>query len=161
MDAIMRAASAGLFATVAIDIWATFANRALGLPRTNWALVGRWLGHLPARRFVHRPIGAAAPVGNELLIGWAFHYLIGLLYAALYFAYAWIAADGEPTLRSAILFGLLTLLSPWFILQPALGLGVCARRAPRPHHVRLQNIIIHSIFGAALYGGWIATQPPG
>jgi hypothetical protein len=62
--------------------------------------------------------------------------------------------DGSVSLRAAWLFGLVTILSPWFILQPVLGLGLCAVKAPKPNMVRLQNFAIHSIFGIALYYGW-------
>jgi len=58
---------------------------------------------------------------------------------------------GQPTLVSAVLFGLVTILSPWLLMQPALGLGICASKAPRSSLVRLQNLIIHTFFGLVLY----------
>jgi hypothetical protein len=57
----------------------------------------------------------------------------------------------QPTLVSAVLFGLITLLSPWLLMQPALGLGIFASKAPRPALVRMQNLMIHIIFGLVLY----------
>jgi hypothetical protein len=101
--------------------------------------------------FVHRPIGTSPPVAHEAILGWVFHYVIGCVYAALYLAYVNTAQMGQPTLVSAVLFGLLTILSPWLLMQPALGLGVFASKAPRPTLVRVQNMIIHTIFGLALY----------
>lgn len=157
MESITRILITGILATVAIDIWATFANKVLKLPRTNWAMVGRWIGHIPHGKILHAPISAAPPINNENLLGWVFHYLIGIIYAALYVAYVHIARGGTPTLGSAFVFGLITILSPWLIMQPALGLGICAAKAPRPNLVRMQNLVIHSIFGVTLYYGWIAT----
>jgi hypothetical protein len=36
-------------------------------------------------------------------------------------------------------------------MQPALGLGFFASKAPKPTLVRIQNLIIHTIFGLVLY----------
>lgn len=151
MHQVLSALTMGLTATVAIDLWATFANRVLGWPRTNWAMVGRWIGHMRDGQFMHASIGSAKPIGHESLVGWIFHYATGCIYAVLYVIYVNVVQAGQPTLGSAVLFGWVTILSPWLLMQPALGLGVCAWKAPRPNLVRLQNLIIHTIFGLALY----------
>lgn len=38
----------------------------------------------------------------------------------------------DPSLTSAIIYGLVTLIAPWLVLQPALGLGLFARLAENP-----------------------------
>lgn len=91
-------------------------------------------------------------------MGWCFHYFVGMVYAALYVLVVSSVMDGVPTLLSAWVFGLVTILSPWFVMQPGLGLGICAVKAPRPNLVRVQNFIIHSIFGIALYIGWVGID---
>ena len=151
MEQALRVFVMGITSTVAIDLWATFANRMLGWPRTNWGMVGRWIGHMRDGQFTHISIGSSPPILHESILGWVFHYVVGCIYAALYLTYANIVQMGEPTLVSAVLFGLITILSPWFLMQPALGLGICASKAPRSNLVRLQNLIIHSAFGLALY----------
>jgi Protein of unknown function (DUF2938) len=155
MEVVIQAIVAGVIATIAIDIWATFANKILMWPRTNWAMVGRWVGHISRGKFKHDQISLAQPIENESVIGWGFHYLVGVLYAFLYFAYVFLVLDGVPTLVSALVFGVVTVLSPWFLMQPGLGLGICAVKAPRANLIRLQNFIIHSLFGIALYFGWL------
>src|ERR1043165_4198354 len=105
MDPVLRVLMMGVAATVAIDVWATFANKVLGWPRTNWGMVGRWIGHMRDGRFMHASIGSSPPIAHEAVLGWTFHYLVGCLYAALYLAYAAIAHMGRPTLMSAVLFG--------------------------------------------------------
>src|SRR5690349_6831273 len=151
MEQALRVLVMGITATVAIDLWATLANRILGWPRTNWAMVGRWLGHMREGQFTHISIASSPPIVHESILGWAFHYVVGCIYAALYVAYAEIVRMGQPTLVSAVVFGLVTILSPWLLMQPALGLGFCASKAPRPTLVRIQNLIIHTIFGFVLY----------
>jgi hypothetical protein len=151
MEQALRILVMGITATVAIDLWATFANRMLGWPRTNWGLVGRWIGHMRDGQFKHASIGSSPTIAHESILGWVFHYVVGCIYAALYLMYVSVAQAGQPTLVSAVLFGLVTILSPWLLMQPALGLGVCASRAPRANLVRMQNLIIHTIFGVVLY----------
>jgi len=151
MEQALRVFVMGISATVAIDLWATFANKILGWPRTNWGMVGRWIGHMRDGQFTHASISSSAPIAHESILGWVFHYGVGCIYAALYLVYVSIAQRGQPTLVSAVLFGWVTLLSPWLLMQPALGLGIFASKAPRAHLVRLQSLIIHTIFGLTLY----------
>jgi hypothetical protein len=151
MEQALRILVMGITATVAIDLWATFANRTLGWPRTNWGMVGRWIGHMRDGQFTHISIASSPPIVHEAILGWVFHYVVGCIYAALYLTYTNIVHMGRPTLVSAVMFGLVTTLSPWLLMQPALGLGLFASKAPRPTLVRMQNLIIHTIFGLALY----------
>jgi len=80
-----------------------------------------------------------------------FHYFIWILYAGFYVALVTLYQAGEPSQLSAWLFDLATILSPWFIMQPSLGIGICASKAPKLNMLRLQNFVILSIFGLALY----------
>jgi len=149
---------AGLLATILVDAWALFLQSAFRLPTTNWAMVGRWVGHLRHGRFVHDSIASAAPVAGEHALGWMIHYAIGLAYGVVYFwlvvGMVWI----KPGLISAILFSLALLLAPWFVMQPGLGLGVFAHRAPKPWLIRGMNISVHTIFGVGLYLGWLLAR---
>jgi hypothetical protein len=151
MEQALRVLVMGITATAAIDLWATFTNRMLGWPRTNWGMVGRWIGHMRDGQFTHISIGSSPPIVHESILGWVFHYVVGCVYAALYLMFVSTAQSGQPTLVSGVLFGLITILSPWLLMQPALGLGIFASKAPRPILVRLQNVTIHTIFGLALY----------
>jgi Protein of unknown function (DUF2938) len=144
----------GVLATVLIDIWALILRYVFKLPTTNWAMVGRWVGHLYKGRFAHERIADAASVTGETPLGWLTHYAIGMLYGLLYL---WLMRDcigQRPGLLSAIVFSLLMLVAPWLILQPGLGVGVFARRAPRPWLTRATNVSVHVVFGMGLYAGW-------
>lgn len=149
----LQAIIMGVTATVAIDLWALVLKHGLKLPTTNWAMVGRWFAYLPRGVFVHHPISASAPIPNELAVGWIAHYVTGIAYAAIYLALV-TGFSTTPTLATAIVFGVVTVTAAWFILQPGLGVGVFASRAPRPNVIRLINLSVHTLFGAALYFGW-------
>ena len=144
----------GLLATVLIDVWALVLKHLLKLPTTNWAMVGRWVGHLPEGRFVHRKIADATPVAGEAPLGWATHYAIGLVYGV---GYLWLMRDvvaQPPGLVSAIAFSVVLLAAPWFVLLPGIGAGILARRAPKPWLMRAINVSVHVVFGVGLYAGW-------
>jgi hypothetical protein len=49
------------------------------------------------------------------------------------------------------MFGVITVVVPLFILQPALGLGIAASRARNPTAARLKSLATHAIFGTGLY----------
>jgi len=58
----------GVVATLTMDLWQRFLH-AMGLPPTNWGLVGRWVAGFPRGIFTHRPITTAPKVRGEAAIG--------------------------------------------------------------------------------------------
>jgi hypothetical protein len=107
---------------------------------------------------MHRPITATPSVRGELAIGWAFHYGVGIIYAGIYLVLMRLAYGSGPTLALALAFAIILLVAPWFVMQPALGLGFMAARAPHPSVVRIVNISVHAVFGIGLYLGAIASR---
>lgn len=148
----------GIIATLVADLWHRSVHAIAGLPPANWGLIGRWVAWFPRGVFVHRPIAATAGVRGETAIGWAFHYVVGIAYAALYLAIMRLGLGSGPTFISALTFALVLLVAPWFVMQPALGLGFMASRAPHPATVRAINVSVHAAFGVGLYLGAIAWQ---
>jgi hypothetical protein len=50
-----------------------------------------------------------------------------------------------------LLYGIVTVVFPFFILQPSFGLGVAASKTPKPAQARLKSLATHSVFGIGLY----------
>lgn len=155
MEIVIQGVLIGILATFAIDIWAAIVKHVLRVPTANWALVGRWFGHLPRGKFIHRHITDSAAIPNELAIGWIAHYCTGIVYGVAYLGIVQGILSRSPSLVSAQVFGLVTLAAPWFILQPGMGAGVCASRTPRPGVMRLVNLSMHVVFGISLYIAWL------
>ena len=155
MESLIQGVLIGIVATVCLDIWAAIARHVLGLPTANWAMVGRWFGHMSRGVLIHKPISGAAPIRHELALGWIGHYLIGVLYGLSYLYVIQAVLSSEPSLMSGLGFGLATLFAPWLVMQPAMGAGVFASRTPRPGVVRLVNLSMHAVFGISLYLGWL------
>jgi hypothetical protein len=87
--------TAGIVATLATDLWLGLLQTIVGVPAANWGLVGRWVAGIPRGVFIHRPITATPQVRGETAIGWVFHYVAGVAYAALYLAIMRLASDRD------------------------------------------------------------------
>ncbi|AHD00127.1 DUF2938 domain-containing protein [Leisingera methylohalidivorans] len=154
-ELIFKAVLAGTGATVFMDLAALAQKRLLSLQSLDYAMVGRWLCHAVRGRFIHRPITASRAVAGERLIGWAAHYLTGILFAAAFLAVLGEEWLNNPSLWPALAFGALTLCAPFLILQPGIGAGIAARRTPAPNTARLKSLATHLTFGAGL---WVSAH---
>lgn len=151
MNLLAHAAIIGIGATIVMDLWTLTQKRAFGVPVLDYAMVGRWIGHLPRGRVRHDPIAKAAPIAGERLIGWTAHYAIGIAFAALLLGIWGVSWARNPSLTPALIIGLGTVAAPFLILQPALGAGIAASRTPHPNLARLRSLITHFVFGIGLF----------
>ena len=148
---IMGAVSIGLGATLSMDLWNLFVKRAFGIPSLNYCLLGRWLRHMPEGTLKHSSITAAPQKPFECTAGWIAHYTIGVVFAVAFvvlLAGEWLA---RPTLLPALVYGIGTVVFPFFVLQPSLGLGIASSRAPKPVQARLKSLGTHTVFGIGMY----------
>jgi hypothetical protein len=148
---IVMAVLIGTGATLIMDIWAVFLLRVFNIPSLNFCLVGRWLGHMLAGKFKHEKITLSSKRPAECVLGWSAHYLIGVLFALIMLGVVsnnWLV---NPDLLPALLTGIVTLVIPFFIMQPAMGLGIAAAKTPHPWQARLKSTMTHVIFGCGLY----------
>lgn len=148
----------GTLATALLDSWILLLKR-LNVPALDMALLGRWIGHLLRGRLTRGPIAGAAKVRGEGAIGWAAHYGIGVVFAALFVAAAGDAWMRQPTPLPALLFGLATVAAPLFILQPALGAGIASSRTRTPLRNVAKSVINHTVFGGGLFLAATFVQP--
>lgn len=149
-ELLVRAALIGAGATSLMDVWALLL-RKLGIPSLNLAYLGRWLGHLPEGRWIQARIAEATPVRGERALGWAAHYAIGIFFAALLLATAGLSWARSPTLLPALGIGMVTVVAPLLVLQPALGAGIASTRTSRPIFNSLKSLATHTVFGVGLY----------
>lgn len=152
LDFALHALLIGVGATAILDLWALLQHAAWGVPKANWALVGRWVGYFPRGQFIHKSIAQAAPVPGEHLIGWTAHYLVGIVFAGVLLALFGLQWAEHPTLLPALIVGVLSVAAPYFILQPGMGAGIAASKTPKPNLARMRSLISHSVFGLGLYG---------
>jgi hypothetical protein len=148
---ILGAVAIGIGATLVMDLWNLFLRRTFGISSLNYCLLGRWLRHIRDGTLRHTSITAAAPKPFECTVGWIAHYTIGVVFALVFVALTsddWLA---RPALLPAMLYGVATVVFPFFIMQPSFGLGIAASRTPKPTQARLKSLVTHTVFGVGLY----------
>lgn len=141
----------GIGATLAMDVWAVIQNRIWNLPLPNWAMPGRWFAHLFQGKIFHPDIEQAEEVSGELILGWLFHYGVGVIYGILFLFLVGTEWLKEPDFFSAWIYAIATIAAGWFILQPGMGLGWAARKTPAPWMSRGLGLIAHTAFGFGLW----------
>jgi hypothetical protein len=106
---------------------------------------------MPEGKFVHASIASAPPRRFECAAGWIAHYAIGVIYGLVFVALVSVRWLERPTVLPALLFGIVTVIAPFLVMQPAFGLGVAASRTPSPTQARLRSLMAHAVFGLGLY----------
>ena len=140
----------GVLACAILDLWQRILLLVTKIPPSNWAMVGRWLFlFLKSMLWVQRDLSAQPPVRNELYIGWLFHYAVAILYALFFF---FLFSEGmlSLSLRDGVVFGIISVIVPWFFFMPAMGAGILANKTPNPPLACILALIAHTLFGGAL-----------
>ncbi len=150
VEAISRILLIGIGATLTMDLWA-WILRKVGIPSLNFAFLGRWIGHLRHGRWVHANIARSAPVRGERILGWSAHYAIGISFAALLVSTFGMEWARTPSLLPALAIGIVTVVAPLFVLQPALGAGIASSKTPTPVFNCVKSVVTHVVYGVGLY----------
>lgn len=162
VEFVVRSVLIGGGATVLMDLWLLVLRRGFGVRTLDYAMLGRWLGHIPRGTWVHANIAQAAPVPGELSLGWCAHYAIGVTFAAVLLAISGLEWARSPSLAPAMAVGLATVAAPFLVLQPALGAGIASSKVPNPNAARLRSVLTHAVYGLGLYASarlWAALIP--
>jgi hypothetical protein len=148
---LISAVLIGLGATLTFDLWALFLKHAFKFTPSNICLVGRWLRYMQEGTFKHSNIASAPQKSAECTVGWIAHYMIGITFAIAFVAFAGNNWLQHPTPIPAIVFGIITVSAPFFIMQPLFGLGFAASKTSNPRQARLRSLMNHTAFGVGLY----------
>jgi hypothetical protein len=133
-----------------MDIWLMFLKQ-MGVQTLNFAFIGRWVGHVFHGKFAHDSIGKAPRIEGELLFGWLTHYAVGVAFSGLLVGLFGIAWTKNPSWGPAMLIGVSTVLIPFLVMQPAMGLGIAASKAATPIRSCVRSMINHAVFGLGLF----------
>jgi len=147
----VQAAFIGLGATLTFDLWGLFLKHAFKIAPSNICLVGRWLRYMPEGTFRHTNITTSPAKSAECIVGWLAHYTIGITFAVVFVAIVGSGWLRYPTFFPALLFGIGTVFAPFFIMQPAFGLGIAAAKTATPAQARIRSLMNHLAFGWGLY----------
>jgi Protein of unknown function (DUF2938) len=148
---IAGAVFVGIGAALTMDLWNVLLRRAFGISSLNFCLVGRWVSSMLTGTFAHANIAAAPERRGECAIGWSAHFLISVAFALVLIiptSGGWLE---HPAFLPAMLTGVGTVMIPYFVVQPALGLGIASANSPNPTQARLKSLMTHTAFGVGLY----------
>lgn len=148
---VIQAAFIGLGATLTFDLWGLFLKHAFKIAPSNICLVGRWVRYMPEGTFTHANIASVPRKSAECVFGWMAHYTIGVAFALVFIAIVGGRWFEQPALLPAVAFGVGTVLAPFFIMQPAFGLGIAASKTSNPLQARVRSLMNHTAFGVGLY----------
>ncbi len=109
-------------------------------------------------KFSHANILETPRLPGELPLGLAVHYLIGIIFTLAYGALLFVL-HVTPTILAAVVFGLVTVVFPWFLMLPSLGMGWMDRNIQAPAQVRRMSLYTHFVFGLALALWTTMLQP--
>lgn len=147
---IFQVVLVGSGATAIMDFWLAILKR-FGVQTLEFALIGRWVGHLWRGRIAHASIARAQPIAGERLLGWLTHYGVGIAFAGVLVVVQGADWMRSPTFAPALALGLCSVAAPFFVMQPAMGAGIAASKTPAPMKNRARSVLNHAVFGLGLY----------
>ena len=146
----LQIVAVGVGACAVFDAWQRIFHWFTSIPPSNWAMVGRWtISLLTNGQLIVHDLEFQPKRRNELGLGWFVHYVIAVVYAAIFMLLmrANILAAG---FADGLLFGIVSVVVPWFFFLPCLGKGILGRLTPNPPLVCAVALMMHSIFGVAI-----------
>ena len=142
----------GLSGAMAADIGRTAYQWVTGFPSVNWSVTGRWfLMVLQGQPYVPG-IGMAPSLPHELIAGHLAYYTISVVFATVYLVLLRLMKR-ELTLWSGLIFGWVTMVFPFLVQMPLMGMGVLASATATPWLIIGRTLVHHSSFGLGLAVG--------
>ncbi|MUU78678.1 DUF2938 domain-containing protein [Winogradskyella endarachnes] len=150
MNIILQTILVGIGATIFMDLYALVLN-LFNIKTLDYRFLGRWIGNFFKGNFYHSKITESPVITFEKPLGWITHYLIGITFSfilVLCFGIKWLE---NPTVLPALFIGIIAILGPFFIMQPAFGFGIAGSKLPNPSKARIMSFITHVVFGIGLF----------
>tara|TARA_B100000614_G_scaffold69801_1_gene62004 strand:+ start:131 stop:607 length:477 start_codon:yes stop_codon:yes gene_type:complete len=142
----------GIVSCLAMDMWQRLLKLLYDINPSDWGVVGRWFVLVVFRGKIYNPtIDEEVPIKNELMIGWIVHYSVAILYSVFFFILLKYEICGA-SLMNGIIFGLISVIIPWFFFMPVLGKGFLGIKTPSPFMACSLAVGSHIAIGASIGG---------
>ena len=146
---------AGIVCCIAMDVWQRILFLTFNIPPTNWSITGRWFMMLISKKIIfNQNLDHENPVRYELQIGWAFHYWVAIIYGFAYYFLLAVFDILDTSILSGLIFGLISVIVPWFFYLPATGKGFMGNKTPNPTLTILLSTSSHVVVGVFLAIGF-------
>ena len=140
----------GIVSCLAMDMWQRLLKLLYDINPSDWGVVGRWFVLVVSRGKIYNPtIDEEVPIKNELMIGWIVHYSVAILYSVFFFILLKYEICGA-SLMNGIVFGLISVIIPWFFFMPVLGKGFLGIKTPSPFMACSLAVGSHIAIGAPI-----------
>ena len=150
MDLFIRTVAAGVVGTLVMDALNHLLSRTELILKIDVRMIGRMTAGWIRGRFLYENPDQIEPDDNELFLGYAAHYAIGLALAAI-FVIGWDQTVGGPVSPLwALVYGFATTVASHFFVYPSMGLGVCGRRSAEGRKAALSPLANHLFFGIGM-----------
>ena len=142
----------GILSCVVMDVWQRLLKLLYSINPSDWSVVGRWFVLVVSERQIYNPtIDQGAPIKNELMIGWIVHYSVAILYSIFFYILLEYGIC-SASLINGIIFGLISVVVPWFFFMPVLGKGFLGMKTPSPLMACSLAVGSHIAIGASIGG---------
>ena len=142
----------GTFATYFMDFFAgILAKRKFIYPFISQEAIGRWFLYIFKGKLIHKDINETPELKNEKLWCLISHYLIGIALAGVYLSLESIFPIFQEQIWISLMFGIVTVLFPWFWLLPSTGFGFMASKSSDRALILRTNLVNHTNFGLGLF----------
>ena len=146
---------AGIVCCIAMDVWQRVLFLTFNIPPTNWSITGRWFMMLISKKIIfNQNLDHENPVKYELQIGWAFHYWVAIIYGFAYYFLLAVFDILDTSILSGLIFGLISVIVPWFFYLPVTGKGFMGNKTPNPTLTILLSTSSHVVVGVFLAIGF-------
>ena len=148
---LIEAILSGIWATFFMDSMAKIlTRRGLIHPFINPEAIGRWFLYMCKGKFAHEDINLTPALKNERTWSHISHNLIGIVLAGIYSLLAINHHGVGENVWMSLVYGIITVVLPWFWLLPSIGLGVMAKKSTRRNLILRTSFINHTNFGVGL-----------
>jgi hypothetical protein len=153
MDLIVAGVAAGVLGTLVMDSLNFLFARTGMISRIEVAMIGRMTAGWARGRFRYANPSEMEQVPNELFIGLATHYAIGVGLAVPYVLGWAFLVGGSPSPVWTLVYGIATTVASWFMVYPSMGLGVFGRLSPEGMKAPFSSLANHLFYGVGLAVG--------
>jgi hypothetical protein len=153
-NSIFDSIIAGIFCCIGMDLWQRILFLIFNIPPTNWSTAGRWFIMMVSKKMIiNQNLDNENPIQYEWQIGWVFHYCVAIGYGFVFYFFL-IADILDTSILSGLIFGLISVIVPWFFYLPVTGKGFMGNKTPNPTLTRLLSTSSHVIVGIFLAIGF-------
>ena len=150
MDLIITSIATGVMGTLVMDLFNLMFARAGVITQIDIKMIGRMAVGWARGRLRYSNPSEIKIIPNEILFGFAAHYLIGIS-LALPFVFGWDFLVEEPASPLwALVYGIVTTAGSYFFIYPSMGLGAFGKHSPEGIKAAVSSLANHTYYGAGM-----------